>query len=111
MVRIAHTSHFVDQISDQSVVAAKHLAYQWADYDHLRSLPTHNKQRKSLFQTNGIIPGTERGERWILWPMGIPGPGEMRQWGHHAIAFLGRRHFDDADLLDRAFIDSPQGCY
>lgn len=111
VVRIAHTSHFVDQISDQSVVAAKHLAYQWADYDHLRSLPTHNKQRKSLFQTNGIIPGTERGERWILWPMGIPGPGEMRQWGHHAIAFLGRRHFDDADLLDRAFIDSPQGCY
>jgi hypothetical protein len=28
----------------------------------------------------------------------------MRQWGHHATAFVGRRHFDDADLLDRRFV-------
>jgi hypothetical protein len=27
----------------------------------------------------------------------------MRQWGRHATAFVGRRHFDDADLLDRYF--------
>jgi hypothetical protein len=27
----------------------------------------------------------------------------MRQWGRHATAFVGRRHFDDADLLDRHF--------
>ena len=24
----------------------------------------------------------------------------MRQWGHHATAFIGRRHFDDADLFE-----------
>jgi hypothetical protein len=27
----------------------------------------------------------------------------MRERGRHAIAFVGRRHFDDADLLDRLF--------
>jgi hypothetical protein len=27
----------------------------------------------------------------------------MRERGRHATAFIGRRHFDDADLLDRLF--------
>jgi hypothetical protein len=27
----------------------------------------------------------------------------MRQWGHHATAFVGRRHFDDPFLLQEAF--------
>jgi len=27
----------------------------------------------------------------------------MRQWGRHATAFVGRRHFDDADLIERRF--------
>jgi hypothetical protein len=27
----------------------------------------------------------------------------MRQWGRHATAFVGRRHFDEAGLLDRYF--------
>jgi len=35
--------------------------------------------------------------------MGIPSPGAMRQWGHHAIAFVGRRHFDDARLFEQYF--------
>lgn len=56
-----------------------------------------------MFNENGIVPGTERAERWLLWPMGIPNVGAMRQWGHHAIALLGRRHFDDPGLLDGLF--------
>ena len=35
--------------------------------------------------------------------MGIPNAGAMRQWGHHATAFVGRRHFDDARLLENSF--------
>jgi hypothetical protein len=35
--------------------------------------------------------------------MGIDNPGAMRQWGNHATAFIGRRHFDDADLIERRF--------
>ena len=45
----------------------------------------------------------ERAERFLFWPMGIASPGAMRQWGRQASALAGRRHFDDADLLERRF--------
>ena len=56
-----------------------------------------------LFGSDGLVAGTERSERWLLWPMGIPSPGAMREQGRHATAFIGRRHFDDPDLLDTLF--------
>ncbi len=108
-LRIAHTSHFVDRVSQQPLNQGRTKTYVWADYDTLRSLPL-NGQRRSLFQANGIVSGTQRGERWILWPMGIPGPGEMRQRGHHATAFFGRRHFDDSNLMDRSFKPRNGAC-
>jgi hypothetical protein len=49
------------------------------------------------------MPGTERGERALFWPMGIASPGAMRQWGRQPTAFVGRRHFDDAHLLSDRF--------
>jgi len=49
------------------------------------------------------VHGSERGERFILWPMGIRSPGAMRQWGRHAVAFVGRRHFDDPFLISSLF--------
>jgi hypothetical protein len=51
----------------------------------------------------GRVAGTERLERWFFWPMGVPSAGAMRQWGRHATAFVGRRHFDDPDLVERRF--------
>ena len=57
----------------------------------------------SLFDENGFVPGTERLEWVVLWPMGIEKPGAMRQWGHHATAFVGRRHFDEPELIARYF--------
>jgi hypothetical protein len=27
----------------------------------------------------------------------------MRQWGRHATAFIGKRHFDDARLMEERF--------
>ena len=59
--------------------------------------------RRSLYGPDGLVDGTERLERFLLWPMGIASPGATRQWGHHATAFVGRRHFDDVDLFERAF--------
>ena len=59
--------------------------------------------RRSVFRPDGIVSGSERGERWLFWPMGVPEPGAMRQWGRHATAFVGRRHFDDPALLERYF--------
>ncbi|MDX1757006.1 MAG: hypothetical protein R3175_13170 [Marinobacter sp.] len=60
-----------------------------------------------LFDSGGMVPGSERAERWLLWPAGIPSAGAMRQWGRHAVAFTGRRHFDDPFLLERYFKAAP----
>ncbi len=54
---------------------------------------------RSLFNAKGLVPASVRGERWLFWPMGIASPGAMRAPGTHAIAFVGRRHFDAPDIL------------
>jgi hypothetical protein len=78
-------------------------SYVFADYDLLRSLPHTGGGCRSFFGESGIVSGSERTERYILWPMGVLSPGAMRQWGRHAVAFVGRRHFDDPDLIDKNF--------
>jgi hypothetical protein len=59
--------------------------------------------RASAFGRDGLVPGTERAERFVFWPMGIASAGAMRQWGRQPTAFIGRRHFDDADLFEKRF--------
>ena len=110
VLRIAHRHHLIqrvyhDTLHDASpLLAAQPMA--WEDYDALRSLPAGGGYR-SLFGEYGLIAGTERPERFILWPMGIRSPGAMRQWGHHATAFVGRRHFDDPFLIESLFEQAP----
>jgi hypothetical protein len=102
VLRIAHGSHYLQRLYfDQS--AGEGEVYAMRDDDELRSLALANGGRRSLFASDGIVPGSERGERWLFWPMGIAEPGAMRQWGHHATAFVGTRHFDDPHLFERYF--------
>jgi hypothetical protein len=79
------------------------IRYAFADYDDLRTLPLPGGGTRSAFAPDGLIRGSARAERYFFWPMGIASAGAMRQWGTHATAFLGRRHFDDADLVERRF--------
>jgi len=71
--------------------------------DALRGLATPEGGTRSLYGPDGIVAGTGRAEAALFWPLGIRSAGAMRQWGRHATAFVGRRHFDDAFLLDRYF--------
>jgi len=104
VIRVASRTHYIDRIYvDAERTEAQTVSYTLTDYNSLRSLPTGNAGHRSLFGPDGIVPGTERGERWLLWPTGVSSPGAMRQWGNHATAFFGRRHFDDPDLLERLF--------
>ncbi|NBI55715.1 hypothetical protein EIZ48_24685 [Photobacterium alginatilyticum] len=73
------------------------------DYQQLRSLPLQKSRYKSLFDEQGMLMASTRLERWYLWPFGVKSPGTMRQIGHHATAFIGERHFDDADMLSPLF--------
>lgn len=100
VIRLATRSHYLVQFTTSA--PREGVPYQWRDDDSLRRLPTTNGTR-SAFAPDGLIRGTKRGERWLFWPMGIAEPGAMRQWGRHATAFVGRRHFDNADLLEQRF--------
>ncbi|TBW58758.1 hypothetical protein EZI54_02495 [Marinobacter halodurans] len=101
VVRLDHGRHFINRVySDAGHRTYRPLAV--AAYDRLRSLPTANGHH-SFFGPYGLVPGSERPERFILWPMGVRSAGAMRQWGHHAVAFIGRRHFDDPRLVQSLF--------
>ena len=77
--------------------------YRFAEYNELRTLPLPGGGSRSIFGPDGLIEGTERGERFLFWPMGVASAGAMRQSGTQATAFVGRRHFDDADIFDKRF--------
>jgi len=104
VVRIASGTHYVERViveprSDPSTA----MPLPPASEDALRRLPMQTGGSRSLFGPDGIVAGSERGERWLFWPMGVREPGAMRQWGRHATAFSGRRHFDEARLVERYF--------
>jgi hypothetical protein len=78
-------------------------AYSLRHYERLQSLPRPGGGSRSMFRENSLVPGSERLERFLLWPTGVLSPGAMRQWGRHAVAFVGKRHFDDPRLMERIF--------
>ena len=102
MIRIAHRTHYIQRILPLPSRLAG-TEYVLRDYSELRSLPLPSGGQRSLFERDGLVAGTERRERWLLWPMGVAEPGAMRQWGHHATAFVGRRHFDDPQIIEQYF--------
>ena len=102
VLRLASRTHYV--VGLRAAMAG--MPYTVMDDNALRVLPTATGGTRSAFLPSGIVPGTERAERLIFWPMGIDRPGAMRQWGRQPTAFVGRRHFDDANLLEPRFLIS-----
>jgi hypothetical protein len=102
VLTVASRNHYL--IGMRFDIGGRGIGYRFAEDDKLRSLSTPDgATRQSIFGPDGIVPGTERGERLLFWPTGVNDTGAMRQWGRHATAFLGRRHFDDPDLIERRF--------
>jgi hypothetical protein len=107
VLRIAANTHYLERVLINPGALTPAVEYAFTDDDVLRSLPRPQGGNRSAFRPDGIVAGSERGERYLFWPMGVPAPGAMRQWGRHPTAFVGRRHFDDADLLDKYFEMTP----
>jgi hypothetical protein len=103
VLRIARRTHYLQRVYFDDAIASGEV-YSMRDDDSLRSLPAVDGGRRSLFEPDGLVRGSERAERWFFWPMGISEPGAMRQWGRHATLFVGTRHFDDAHLIERYFL-------
>jgi len=127
VLRVASRTHYLQRAYLETATpidaanatnATNALPYRLRDADGLRSLAASGSDGadrfwRSAYDADGMIAGSERLERFFFWPMGIRSAGQMRQWGRHATAFVGRRHFDDPRLLDRYFTlsidpDSPQ---
>ncbi|MEM9316965.1 MAG: hypothetical protein AAGA95_20340, partial [Pseudomonadota bacterium] len=103
LLRIASRTHYLQRVLSVSIKEqASAGSYALSPYEELYAVDS-SAGPVSLFARHGLVPGTGRGERFYLWPMGIRSPGAMRERGRQATAFLGRRHFDDADLLDTLF--------
>jgi hypothetical protein len=105
VVRLEHQRHFIQRVYPLEDTDPGHPLVV-ADYVSLLALPGADGHH-SFFGNHGLVAGSERPERFILWPMGIRSPGAMRQWGRHAVAFVGRRHFDDPDLIPSLFERVP----
>ena len=102
VLRIEARSHYLKGLSrrDRGKNGADDVVYRMISDSELRALPLPGGGTRSLYQPDGLVAGSERLDRFLLWPMGVDSPGAMRQWGHHATAFVGRRHFDDPDLFE-----------
>ena len=102
ILRIASGTHYIERVA--LVRGSDSLArYELRPYGELRSMQRLGPGRASAFGPDGLVRGTQRPERYLFWPTGIDSAGAMRQWGRQATAFVGRRHFDDADLLEKRF--------
>jgi hypothetical protein len=93
--------HWLIGVAPQQQNINHHIALK--PLDSLRSLETP-QGFKSFYDDSGYVKGSERKERFFLWPFGVDNAGAMRQWGQHATAFIGKRHFDDATWPDDFFI-------
>jgi hypothetical protein len=107
LLTIASRSHYLMRVTPIARSLPGAVAYQLRDEDDLRALPWPNDAAplgtRSAYGPDGLVAGSERLERFFFWPMGIESAGQMRQWGRHATAFVGRRHFDDPELFERYF--------
>ncbi len=103
VLRLNSRSHYLVDVRSEPASHSDNVAsYETVGDSVLRMLP-FGAGTKSIFGPDGIVAGTQRGERLAVWPLGISDPGAMREWGRHATALVGRRHFDDADLIERRF--------
>ncbi len=107
-LRINSREHFLVNIYSASSLNTD-IVLEMIPYNRLRSLGGEEGARRSLFDSNGIVPGSQRAERWLLWPMGVLAPGAMRQKGRHVIVFAGERYFDEAHLIEQFFKRASSG--
>lgn len=102
-IRINSGWHQVQRIRAGNVPSDA-ITYQLIPYTVLEMLPHEDGRTESIFNDKGIGKGSHRIEPLLLFSMGIPDIGSMRQRGRHAIELVGRAHFDDPDLFEQNFI-------
>ncbi|MBQ0757325.1 MAG: hypothetical protein KBT54_09500 [Amphritea sp.] len=103
LLSLTSNSHLLIASQKAEALASVQKQYQLRPFNDLLQLQvsTSPRLRSSVFNPEGFVPGSERPERWLFWPMGISNPGALRRPGDHAIRFIGKLHFDDPLILER----------
>lgn len=103
LLSLTSNSHLLIASQKAEPLASTQKQYQLRPFNDLLQLKadTPSLLRSSVFNTEGFVPGSERPERWLFWPMGISNPGALRRPGDHAIRFIGKLHFDDPLILEK----------
>ena len=76
-------------------------------YEDLMALPHPQGGTRSLFGPDGIVPGPHADDPIGGRSSGIPEPGALRALSRLPVAHVGRRHFDEAFLLETVFVPPP----
>ena len=103
ILRVNSGWHQIESLYAEKIPVGS-ATYRLESYDVLESLPRPDGRMESVFDSKGIMKNSWRIEPYILFSMGIPRIGYMRQRNHHAIHIVGRTHFTDPDILDRYFV-------
>ena len=85
VVRLASATHDIEGVHLERAPESL-VRYALLPYDELLSMPRLVGDHRSAFGPDGRIAGSP-----------------ARQWGRQPTGASGRRHFDDADLLERRF--------
>ncbi len=100
LLTLTSNSHLLIASEASASPATGSEQYHLKPFAELMQLPSGGA-RRSVFNREGYVAGSERPERWLFWPMGISNPGALRRPGDHAIRFIGTLHFDDPQILEK----------
>lgn len=100
----AHTHRLMQVASDAASGPATQREFELRPYEELYTLPHPGGGTCSLFGPDGLVPTSRGSDEATGWWSGIRRPGALRQTGHQAIGRIGRRHFDDPDLMEATFV-------
>ncbi len=109
VLRIQAASHALRRVVAADQIGSSEIQeYELRPYEDLFVLRTPTGSTRSLYDKNGLIPGTEPAATpsWMK-SVGILKPGALRQLGHHPTSYIGRHEFDDAYLLESTFKRAP----
>lgn len=79
-------------------------SYDLTRYEDLMALARPEGGTRSLFGPDGIVPGPHAKDPIGGLASGISRPGALRALSRLPVAHVGRRHFDEAFLLETVFV-------
>ncbi|WP_293374359.1 hypothetical protein [Nevskia sp.] len=105
-LRIAAGSHDLLRVVPLATATASGSStpYELRRYEEVFTLATSDGKTRSLYDAGGVIPGVRDDKQAGLFGDQVATPGALHVLGRVPVAYVGNRHFDDADRLDKQLV-------